>query len=334
MNRRMRPWLTAFAASILALISAGVTYQFWHAAQSRSVDGEFSAAPAGHIEFSGALDSLAITPLVNWRTAGPQFISEPGVSYLIETDQGRILFDVGFNQKQSSPSPIEHNMRALGLTLKSFDWVFISHLHRDHVGGVDWERRRSFAIGRLQEPLSARRLFAPVTMTYPGLQMEVTAAPRELIPGVATTGAIARQLAIGRADEQALVLNLKGRGLVIVVGCGHQRLDRLLQRVRATFRTPIYAIVGDLHYPIEQGRLFIAGIDAQRRLASGQGILSPITAATVEREIALLRKEVRRVVVGGHDTGDEALAKFRSAFKDDFVEARVGATVRFDAPSR
>lgn len=325
-----RPWMTAFAVSIFAMIIAPIAFDARHAALSRSTDKEFRAAPVGAVEFSAALKSIAITPLVNWRTAGAQFIGEPGVSYAIETEHGRILFDVGFNRNQGNPSPIEHNMRALGLSLESFDWVFLSHLHRDHVGGAEWERKRSFAIGRTQGPLHVRRVFAPVAMTYPGLEVQVTANPAELLPGVATTGAISRQLAIGRVDEQALVLNLEGRGLVVIVGCGHQRLDRLLERVRATFGMPIYAIVGDLHYPIEHGRLFIAGIDAQRRLASGAGILNPITTATVSREVALLRREVQQVVIGGHDTGDEALAEFQSVFKEDFAEARVGATVRFE----
>ena len=333
MNWRARHRLKRFAACAFVLISALTAYQVRHAAVSRAVDAEFRVAPVGAVEFTGALDSIAITPLVNWRTSDPRFIGEPGVSYVVETDRGRILFDVGFNQKQTSPSPIEHNMRALGLGLDSFDWVFLSHLHRDHVGGAEWERKRSFAIGRIQEPLRTRRVYAPVDMTYPGLQVQVTADPAELLPGVATTGAIARQLAIGRVDEQALVLNLEGRGLVVIVGCGHQRLDRLLKRVHSTFEKPIYAVIGDLHYPIEHGRLFIAGIDAQRRLASGAGILNPITGATVDREVRLLRKEVQRVVIGGHDTGDEALAEFRRVFGKNFVEARVGATVLFDGPS-
>jgi 7,8-dihydropterin-6-yl-methyl-4-(beta-D-ribofuranosyl)aminobenzene 5'-phosphate synthase len=334
MNRRTRPWQIAFAVCIFAMISSFATYQIWHAALSRTVDDEFRAAPMGVVEFGAALNSIAITPLVNWRTAGPEFIGEPGVSYLVETERGRLLFDVGFNQNQTSPSPIEHNMHALGVGPDSIDWVFLSHLHRDHVGGAEWERQRSFAIGRTQAPLGARSIFAPVAMSYPGSQVQVTAKPAELLPGVATTGAIARQLAIGRVDEQALVLNLEGQGLIVIVGCGHQRLDRLLERVRDTFRTPIFAIVGDLHYPVEHGRLFIAGIDAQRRLASGAGVLDPITAATVDREIEWLREEVQRVVIGGHDTGDVALAEFRRVFRDDFVEARVGATVRFESPSR
>lgn len=322
----------AFAIVVAVLLAAGVGFHLLrHETLARAIERDWVAAPAGQIRFSGSVKRIAITPLANWRTSGPQFIGEPGVSYLIETDRGRILFDVGFNQDGADPSPVEHNMRQLGVTLDRLDAIFISHLHRDHVGGEVRERQRSFAIGAQQAPLGAKRVFAPVQMSYPGSRVEMTNHPHELLPGFATTGAIARQLAIGRIEEQALVLNLQGRGLVVIVGCGHQTLPRLLERIHATFRTPIYAIVGDLHYPIAQGRLFIAGIDVQRRLASGAGVLTPITAEAVSDEIRMLRSQVQRVVLGGHDTGDEAIERFRDVFGADFDEARVGETVEFSA---
>ena len=310
-------------------IAALALHEVRHAALARAIDQSWTPAPVGEIAFSASVNAIAITPLSNWRTSGPQFVGEPGVSYLIETDRGRILFDVGFNQNGSDPSPLERNMRTLGITRDRFDAIFISHLHRDHVGDLKWEQQRSFSIGIRQDPLDSKRIFAPVPMAYPGSRVEVIANPTELMPGIATSGGIARQLAIGRVEEQALVLNLEGHGLVVIVGCGHQTLPRLLERIHATFRKPIYAIVGDLHYPIAHGRLFIAGIDAQRRLASGNGVLNPITPQAVDKEIRSLRGEVQRVVIGGHDTGDEALGDFSSIFGADFVEARVGETVTF-----
>lgn len=39
----------------------------------------------------------------------------------------------------------------------------------------------------------------------------------------------------GGIAEQALVLNVEGKGLVAIVGCGHQTVPKLLQRLQDAF---------------------------------------------------------------------------------------------------
>jgi len=88
-----------------------------------------------------------------------QRIEAPVLAYLIETTQGRILFDVGCDyQKLADPAlrakwydPVEFPMgppqmseeqrlpahfARLGLTPADIDLVFLSHLHFDHAGGL------------------------------------------------------------------------------------------------------------------------------------------------------------------------------------------------------
>ena len=88
-----------------------------------------------------------------------QYIDAPILAYLIETPQGRILYDVGcddsrlaspelrlrfFEPKRPQFEPpqmseeqlIPRYLERLGLTAKDIDVVFLGHLHYDHAGGL------------------------------------------------------------------------------------------------------------------------------------------------------------------------------------------------------
>ena len=87
------------------------------------------------------------------------FIEAPILAYLIETPNGRILYDVGcdyrklatselrahyFDPKRPVMEPpdmledqrIPHYLGRLGLTAADIDLVFLGHLHWDHAGGL------------------------------------------------------------------------------------------------------------------------------------------------------------------------------------------------------
>ena len=273
----------------------------------------------------GSTRSLSILPLADWHTSRPDLRAEPGVSYLVRTDSNAILFDVGFNRQNEDPSPLQHNMDALGIGTGDFDTVVISHLHPDHVGGMGWALRSTFSLGAEQIDLTGRRAFTPVPMTYPEIAPLHSPEPTVLGEGVATIGTIPRQLFIGRVDEQALAVNVRDKGIVLIVGCGHQTLPRILERARAIFSQPIYGLVGGLHYPVPEGRGRLLGLDVQRLLASGEGPFDPLTEAHVRAEIALLKQHSPGLVgLSGHDSSDPVIEWFREAFGPAYRDVRVG----------
>jgi metal-dependent hydrolase (beta-lactamase superfamily II) len=278
----------------------------------------------------GETRSVRITPLVDFHTARPDLVGEVGLSYLVETDEHRILFDVAHNAKGESPSPLERNMRALGIELDSIDTVFISHNHLDHVGGMQRQQEQSFSIGNEQPalPHPEIRAFVPIAMTYPGLTPTFADEPMRIGPGIATTGTVPRQLVIGWIDEQSLAVNVAGRGAVLIVGCGHQPIPNLLRRYDQLFDEPLYGIIGGLHLPVPQGRLFMAGLDVQRVFGSGEGLFSPLTMAEIEDQLALLKARGLGVIgVGGHDSSDEVIALFAGEFGEAYRYVRVGEPI-------
>lgn len=59
------------------------------------------------------------------------FLGEPGVSYFIEADGKRILYDVGYSDV------FIRNAQKLGIDLLNLDYLVLSHGHLDHVWGLD-----------------------------------------------------------------------------------------------------------------------------------------------------------------------------------------------------
>jgi len=286
-----------------------------------------SASPPPIKDF-GATRALRILPLVDWHLSRPGLAGEAGVSYLIRTDHATILFDVGANDRGESPSPLERNLRALGVSLNEVDNMVISHLHHDHVGGRKWVGRRSFSLGKTQDPLPGKRVWVPTEMSYPGLFPIVAREPVAIAQGVATTGTIPRQLFMGLIEEQALAVNVEGKGLVLIVGCGHQTLPRLLERADRVFGIPLYGVVGGLHYPVPDGRMNWLGLNAQRVFASGTGPLHPVTWEEMEADLDVLAaRRPGLVSLSGHDSSDAVIGHFRERFGDAYRDLRVGQEI-------
>ncbi|MCP5043395.1 MAG: MBL fold metallo-hydrolase [bacterium] len=315
--------VTAFVG-VLALIGIA---DWRRGTEAATLEAEWLQTKVERVAAFGATQRLEILPLVNWHATSDALQTEPGVSYLVRTDDQTILFDVGFNRDGTDPSPLEHNMRELGIELAEIDSVFISHAHRDHVGGTERERARTFSLGVKQADLSGKDLFAPVPMTYPGAEVSHVTQPLSFGKAVASTGPIPRRLFMGHIDEQALVINLAGKGLVVVVGCGHQTLPKLLSRLEEAFAEPVYAIIGDLHYPVPEGRVQIAGLDAQRRFASGDGFFEPLSQQVVDNELRILEQRLGFLALGGHDTSDEVLAALEKTLEERFQRAKVGSLI-------
>jgi len=277
----------------------------------------------------GATGILEIIPLIDWYTADTKLMGEPGISYLIKTDKSAVLFDVGLNRKQSDPSPLLHNMKLLGLDTDDFDTIVISHNHMDHVGGRIWARQNTFSLGNNQIPLSGKKTLTPTPMNYPGLSPITAKNPKKISLGVATTGVIANQLFFGGLiAEQAIAVNVAGKGIVLIVGCGHQSMPKLLERVERLFDEPVYGLIGGLHYPVTDSRMVIRGVKFQKYYGTGKTPWEPLKIEDVRNNINLLKKKnLGFVALSAHDSCDASIEEFRKAFGEKYRDIRIGETI-------
>jgi 7,8-dihydropterin-6-yl-methyl-4-(beta-D-ribofuranosyl)aminobenzene 5'-phosphate synthase len=68
--------------------------------------------------------------------------------------------------------------------------------------------------------------------------------------------------------EHSLAINVEGKGLVRIIGCGHQTIQRIIERVQTLFDEPVYGIIGGLHFPVKGGRIMKGPFNVQHIVGS------------------------------------------------------------------
>jgi 7,8-dihydropterin-6-yl-methyl-4-(beta-D-ribofuranosyl)aminobenzene 5'-phosphate synthase len=125
-----------------------------------------------------------------------------------------------------------------------------------------------------------------------------------------------------------VAVNVAGRGVVLIVGCGNQTLPKIVERAEALFGEPIYGIVGGLHYPVTDSRARVMGIGIQKYMGTCRFPWKPMTMAVVRENIAFLKERNPGVAaISAHDSCDASIAGFREAFQDAFREIKVGQRI-------
>ena len=274
----------------------------------------------------GNVKKLSIMPLMDYYTSSDDLVGEPGVSYLINTDDTSILFDVGYNPKNEHPSPLLQNMKRLGVEVNDIDKFIISHNHTDHVGGREAKKNNTFSISEQEINLNGVKAFVPEQMSHATAEVEVVKEPQKIAPGVASIGTIDRALwLMGLTAEQALAINVEGKGLVLIIGCGHQRIERIIERVQQLFDIPIYGVVGGLHFPIETSRM---KFNMQRIFGTGKLPWQRIKKDEVREVITeLSRLNLSLIGISAHDSCDWTLQEFRDSFKEKYIDVLVGKEI-------
>ena len=312
----------------LGLTAIGGLVARFHLGRRRA-DRAWAAARYPKLKDVGTVKRLAILPLIDWYTARGGLIGEPGVSYLVRADATTILFDVGFNMRGEHPSPLLRNMAALDVDVADIDALVISHAHSDHLGGISHQMRHTFALSGQPVDLKGIPAYVPVPLSNPTAQVTVVDGPLVIAPGVASMGSIPRQLFFfGWTPEQSLAVNVEGKGIVIIIGCGHSTLQRIVDRAEMLFDEPLYGIVGGLHYPVTASREVKFGLPLQRIMGTGKWPWNPINRQDVETAIAYLQRcHPQLVALSPHDSCDWSIEAFRQAFGAAYRDVQVGKEI-------
>ena len=270
-----------------------------------------------------------------------QLIAEHGYSLLLTVvREGRsesILYDAGLGRKT-----VLHNMDVLEVKAADLRAVVLSHGHADHHGGLEGMFQR---IGRPRMPLvlhpdvwHERRVVFPtghqISMPPPshadldreGVEIIEERSPTLLLDGmVLVTGQVDRVTDFEKGfplqqkhtdhdwepdtwvwDDQAVVCNVKDKGLVVLSSCSHAGAINVLKHAQhLTGINKVHAFVGGFH---------LTG-----------GLFEPI----IPRTIAELVTIDPDIIVPGHCTGWRATHELSRQLPDAYVQTSVGTRLHF-----
>ncbi len=160
-----------------------------------------------------------------------------GFATIIRTPQELLLFDTGGNSEI-----LLFNMKKLGVDPSSIKKVVISHIHGDHLGGLEGflEINRSVIVFIPSSfPKSVKNM-----ITKKGAEFVEISAPGKISDFIYTTGEL-----YGPPEEQSLIIDSK-KGLVVITGCAHPGIVNIIKRAKELMKKDkVYLVLGGFHHP-------------------------------------------------------------------------------------
>lgn len=266
--------------------------------------------------------------------------AEHGLSLLLtiirDGQRETILYDCGLSR-----DGVAHNLDVLGISMDDVRAVVLSHGHADHHGGLEglfarvgrrmplvlhpdaWKQRK------VVFPTGAETRMPPPShndLDREGWEILEERGPSLLLEdSVLVTGQVDRVTDFEKGfplqyeltdhgyepdpwiwEDQAVVLHLRGKGLVILSGCGHAGVVNILRYAQAlTGVDHVHAFVGGMH---------LTG-----------GLFEPIIPRTID-EVAAIGPDL---LVPGHCTGWKATHLLAARLPDAYLPANVGTRYHF-----
>jgi 7,8-dihydropterin-6-yl-methyl-4-(beta-D-ribofuranosyl)aminobenzene 5'-phosphate synthase len=254
-----------------------------------------------------------------------------GYAALVEYGGKRILFDAGNN-----PGILAQNAKAKDINLSKLDFVVLSHRHGDHMGGLAYLLRvnpkvkiyapkEGFGVYGADLPSTFYRKdpSLPLEQRYyngappevmrfgsawPGANFQLIDKNAEIASGIQLLALVSDKPGTLELRELSLAINTPD-GMVIVVGCSHPGIDKIVEAASA-INPRIHLIAGGFHLVVSSD-------------------------TDIEKIVTALRDTFKvRYVAPGHCTGEPAFTALKKAFGDGYLYAGLGTTVALNPRPR
>jgi 7,8-dihydropterin-6-yl-methyl-4-(beta-D-ribofuranosyl)aminobenzene 5'-phosphate synthase len=273
---------------------------------------------------SAAAGGAQITVLYDAFGRASTMQKDWGYAAFVEYGGKRILFDTGNN-----PNILAQNAKAKGVDLTKLDFVVMSHRHGDHMGGLTYllnvnptvkiyAPKEGFGVYGAELPSSFYRQDTSLPEEqryYDGMPPEVmrfgSAWPEanfqlvdkniEIAPDIHLIALVSDKPGTLELRELSLAINTPD-GMVIVVGCSHPGIDKIVESATA-INPRIHFIAGGFHLVV----------------APDPDIESTVTALHDRFRV--------EYVAPGHCTGEPAFTALKKAFGEHYIYAGLGTTL-------
>lgn len=270
--------------------------------------------------------------------SGDTLVAEHGLCLLVSIYQNgekqSILFDAGY-----SKIGVLHNMALMDIDPAGIDTIVMSHRHMDHTAGIyalldrisdpvtmvlhpeaflpeRYIQQKDGTIVQFPQILSRERLkdydvniresenpllIAGDSIVVTG-EIERTTTFEKGMPNalVKKNGKMEKDPVL---DDQALILNIKDKGLVVISGCSHSGIiNTVTYAKKLTGVERIYGVIGGFH------------------------LSGPLYDPIVDDTVFALKEMSPSVIVPMHCTGWTAINRFAEAFPETFILNSVGST--------
>ena len=309
---KAKSWVAYFVAA-LAMLLAGCAAT--------------TAPPAARAEPSKA----QITVLYDAFGKSSAMQKDWGYAALIEYGGKRILFDTGNNSDL-----LAQNAKAKGIDLSKLDFVVMSHRHGDHMGGMAYllsvnpkvkiyAPKEGFGVYGADLPSTFYRKDAslppeqryydgapPEVMRFgaawPGANFQLIDKNTEIAPGIHLIALVSDKPGTLELRELSLAINTS-EGIVIVVGCSHPGIDRIVEAA-AKINPHIHFVAGGFHLVVSKDE-------------------------EIEKIVTALRDTFKVAYVApGHCTGEPTFTALKKAFGDHYLYAGLGTSFALGATPR
>ncbi|HBF42216.1 MAG TPA: MBL fold metallo-hydrolase [Desulfobacteraceae bacterium] len=264
-------------------------------------------------------------------------LAEHGLSLLVTVHKDEkkhtILFDTGYSR-----IGVPHNIEQLGVDIERIEAIVLSHGHMDHTGSLYSLLKKvphriplvvhpdAFLAPRYFGLDDGRKLLFPQTLKRDNLDDEKVDILEKKTPSllsddmVAVTGEVDRVTDFEKglpnallerngkiekdpiSDDQALIVNLREKGLVVISGCAHAGIINTVRFAKK-----------------------ITGVEKIHTVLGGFHLSGPFFEQIIEQTIKEFKKIDPCVIVPMHCTGWKAIQRFSEEFPTAFILNSVGS---------